>query len=189
LALLRRAHAPATFFQIGVNATRRPKLARQEAAAGEVGNHTLDHHDLAHLPAAAIRREISAGEQAVATASGSRPVLFRPPYDATDPLADRLVRRAGLLQVFWSVDSRDWQNGNPAAIRRRVNKELGPGGIILLHEQADHTISTLRWLLSDLKRRHLRPVTVSRLLVDAAPTTGQLQADRRGRTCVEFPYR
>lgn len=189
LALLRRAHAPATFFQIGVNAIRRPKLARAEAAAGEVGNHTLDHHDLAHLPAAAIRREISAGERAVAAASGSRPLLFRPPYDATDPLADRLVRRAGLLQVFWSVDSRDWQNGKPAAIRQRVDSELGPGGIILLHEQADHTISTLRWLLADLARRHLRPVTVSRLLVDAPPTTAQLQADRRGRTCVEFPYR
>jgi peptidoglycan/xylan/chitin deacetylase (PgdA/CDA1 family) len=189
LTLLRRAHAPATFFQIGVNASRRPKLAREEAAAGEVGNHTLDHHDLAHLPAGAIRQEIAAGERAVTIASGSRPVLFRPPYDATDPLADRLVRRAGLLQVFWSVDSRDWQNGNPAAIRQRVDSELAAGGIILLHEQADHTISTLRWLLADLKRRHLRPVTVSRLLVDAPPTTGQLQADRRGRTCVEFPYR
>ena len=189
LTLLRRAHAPATFFQIGVNAARRPKLARAEATAGEVGNHTLDHKDLAHLSAAAIRREIAGGERAVAVAAGSRPLLFRPPYDVTDPLADRLVRRAGLLQVLWSVDSRDWENGNPKTIRRRVNSELGPGGIILLHEQADHTISTLRWLLVDLKRRHLRPVTVSRLLVDAPPTTAQLKADRRGRTCVEFPYR
>jgi peptidoglycan/xylan/chitin deacetylase (PgdA/CDA1 family) len=189
LTLLRRAHAPATFFQIGINAARRPKLAREEAAAGEVGNHTLDHHDLGHLSAAAIRREISGGERAVAIAAGSRPFLFRPPYDATDPLANRLVRRAGLLQVLWSVDSRDWQNGRPATIRRRVNRELGPGGIILLHEQAARTISTLRWLLADLKRRHLRPVTVSRLLVDAPPTTAQLEADRRGRTCVEFPFR
>jgi peptidoglycan/xylan/chitin deacetylase (PgdA/CDA1 family) len=189
MTLLRRAHAPATFFQIGINAARRPRLARAEAAAGEVGNHTLDHHDLTRLSAQAIRREIVAGERAVATAAGARPVLFRPPYDVTDQLADRLVRRTGLLQVYWSVDSRDWQNGNPASIRQRVNSELGPGGIILLHEQADHTISTLHWLLVDLKRRHLRPVTVSRLLVDAPPTTAQLRADRRGRTCVEFPYR
>jgi peptidoglycan/xylan/chitin deacetylase (PgdA/CDA1 family) len=189
LTLLRRAHAPATFFQIGINAARRPKLAQEEAAAGEVGNHTLDHHDLAHLSAAAIHGEIAGGERDIVAATGTRPLLFRPPYDESDPLADRLVRKAGLLQVLWSVDSRDWQNGKPGTIRQRVNSELGPGGIILLHEQAARTISTLRWLLVDLKRRHLRPVTVSRLLADAPPTTAQLRADRRGGTCVEFPYR
>ena len=59
LTLLRKAHAPATFFQIGVNAERHPKLARAEARAGEVGDHTLDRRDLVSLKAKAVRREIA----------------------------------------------------------------------------------------------------------------------------------
>jgi peptidoglycan/xylan/chitin deacetylase (PgdA/CDA1 family) len=188
LSLLRRAGSPATFFQIGINASRRPGLARAEAAAGEVGNHTLDHKDLDRLTLGQARHEITAGEAAIARATGVPPVLFRPPYDVTTASAQRVVRSQGLLEVLWSVDSRDWQNGPPAKIRRRVLAQLRPGGIILLHEQAAHTIPTLRWLLRELHGRHLRPVTVSRLLADATPTTAQLLADRRGRTCVQFPY-
>ena len=164
-------------------------LAHAEAAAGEVGDHTLDHKDLAKLTPAGVRREIVAGKTAVRRATGVMPVLFRPPYEATDATTHRLIRRAGLLEVLWSVDSRDWQNGSPLQLRRRVMAELHPGGIVLLHEQAAHTLPTLRWLLTELRRRHLRPVTVSQLLADAAPSSAQLLADRRGHACVEFPFR
>ena len=189
LALLRQAKVQATFFEIGVNALHHPALAHAEAAAGEVGDHTLDHKDLAKLTPAGVRREIVAGKTAVRRATGVMPVLFRPPYEATDATTHRLIRRAGLLEVLWSVDSRDWQNGSPLQLRRRVTAELHPGGIVLLHEQAAHTLPTLRWLLTELRRRHLRPVTVSQLLADAAPTKAQLLADRRGHACVEFPFR
>jgi peptidoglycan/xylan/chitin deacetylase (PgdA/CDA1 family) len=188
LALLRQAKVHATFFEIGVNALRHPVLARAEAKAGEVGDHTLDHKNLAKLTPAGVRREIDAGKAAVRSATGVMPVLFRPPYEATDATIHRLIRRAGLLEVLWSVDSRDWQNGSALQLRRRVTAELHPGGIVLLHEQAVHTLPTLRWLLAELRRRRLRPVTVSQLLADAAPRKAQLLADRRGHACVEFPY-
>ena len=188
LALLRQAKVRATFFEIGVNALRHPVLAHAEAKAGEVGDHTLDHKDLAWLTPAGVRREIVAGKTAVRSATGVMPVLFRPPYEATNGTIDRLIRRAGLLEVLWSVDSRDWQNGSTLQLRRRVTAELHPGGIVLLHEQAAHTLPTLRWLLTELRRRHLRPVTVSQLLANAAPTKAQLLADRRGHACVEFPF-
>jgi peptidoglycan/xylan/chitin deacetylase (PgdA/CDA1 family) len=189
LTLLRRAHAPATFFEIGVNAERHPKLARAEARAGEVGDHTLDHKDLVQLKARAVRRELAGGEQAIAAVTARRPTLFRPPYDATNARISRLARQAGLLEVLWSVDTRDWQDLAPARIHRIVRAELGPGAIVLLHEQARPALTTLTWLLRELRRRHLRPVTVSKLLGDAPPTAPQLDADRRGRACVEFPYR
>jgi peptidoglycan/xylan/chitin deacetylase (PgdA/CDA1 family) len=189
LTLLRRAGAPATFFEIGIDAERHPKLARAEARAGEVGDHTLDHKDLLSLKEKAVKSEIVGGAEAVAAAAGQRPVLFRPPYDATSPRVERLARQAGLLEVLWSVDTRDWQDLAPVRIHRLVRAALGPGAIVLLHEQARPALTTLTWLLRELQRRHLRPVTVSKLLADAAPSLPQLHADRRGRTCVEFPYR
>jgi peptidoglycan/xylan/chitin deacetylase (PgdA/CDA1 family) len=189
LTLLRRAGAPASFFEIGIDAQRHPKLARAEARAGEVGDHTLDHKDLLSLKPKAVMSELVGGEEKIAAATGRRPVLFRPPYDATSPRVERLVRQAGLLEVLWSVDTRDWQDLAPIRIHRVVRAALGPGAIVLLHEQARPALTTLTWLLRELRRRHLRPVTVSRLLADAAPSLAQLHADRRGRTCVEFPYR
>jgi len=189
LSQLRAAGVRATFFEIGANALRRPRLARAETRAGEVGDHTLDHLDLDKLPLAGARHEILAGRAAILGATGVRPVLFRPPYEDADRTTERLIRQAGLLEVLWSVDSRDWQNGSVRQLRQRVLAELHPGGIVLLHEQARHTLPTLRWLLGELKRRRLRPVTVSQLLAGAPPTTPQLLADRRGRACVQFPYR
>jgi peptidoglycan/xylan/chitin deacetylase (PgdA/CDA1 family) len=189
LTLLRQARAPATFFEIGVDAERHPKLARAEARAGEVGDHTLDHKDLLSLKPKAVTNEIVGGEEAIAATTGHQPVLFRPPYDATSPRVERLARQAGLLEVLWSVDTRDWQDFAPARIHRLVRAALGPGAIVLLHEQARPALTTLTWLLREVRRRHLRPVTVSKLLADAAPSLQQLHADRRGRTCVEFPYR
>jgi peptidoglycan/xylan/chitin deacetylase (PgdA/CDA1 family) len=189
LTLLRHAHSPATFFEIGVDAERHPKLARAEARAGEVGDHTLDHKDLVSLKANRVTREIAGGAKAVAAVTGRQPLLFRPPYDATDARVSRLARQAGLLEVLWSVDTRDWQELAPVRIHRIVRAELRPGAIVLLHEQARPALTTLAWLLRELPRRHLRPVTVSKLLADAPPTMGQLHADRRGRACVEYPYR
>jgi peptidoglycan/xylan/chitin deacetylase (PgdA/CDA1 family) len=187
ITLLRQAHAPATFFEIGVNADRHPKLARAESRAGEVGDHTFDHKDLVSLKAHGVRREIAGGAKAIAAVTDEPPVLFRPPYDATNARVSRFVRQAGLLQVLWSVDTRDWQDLPPARIHRIVRSELGPGAIVLLHEQARPALTTLAWLLRELRRRHLTPVTVSKLLADAPPTIPQLDADRRGRACVEFP--
>jgi peptidoglycan-N-acetylglucosamine deacetylase len=188
LTLLRQAHAPATFFEIGVDAERHPKLARAEARAGEVGDHTLDHKDLVSLTAKRVTTEIAGGAKAVAAVTGRLPLLFRPPYDATNARVSRLAREAGLLEVLWSVDTRDWEDIQPVRIHRIVRAELRPGAIVLLHEQARPALTTLTWLLRQLRAQHLRPVTISKLLADAPPTLGQLHADDRGRACVEYPY-
>src|SRR5476649_2514263 len=51
LAILERAHVPATFFEIGANAVRAPSFTRRIVRDGsELGNHTFTHADLAVLP-------------------------------------------------------------------------------------------------------------------------------------------
>jgi peptidoglycan-N-acetylglucosamine deacetylase len=97
---------------------------------------------------------------------------------------NRIARHAGLLQVLWSVDSRDWQNGRLSAIERALRRELRPGAIILFHEQGTRTLPAVRWLLDDLRKRKLQPVTVLDLLAIDGPDGEQLSLDARARACV-----
>ncbi len=80
LAILARYRIPATFFNIGVNMGPRPALVREEVKGGyAMGNHTLNHPDMAALPAArqvAELDQMSAGQRPIA---GTVPCAFRPP--------------------------------------------------------------------------------------------------------------
>ena len=168
---LRRAGARATFFQVGVNVERYPQLARRAAAAGEVANHTYRHSDLVRLSSAGIRDELRRGSRAIERATGTRATLFRPPYGSRDARVDAVARELGLRQILWSVDTEDWRHATPDRLIERVRQQLRPGGIVLFHDHGRATLTALEWLLSELRRRNLRAVTVSDLLArGAAPS-------------------
>jgi peptidoglycan/xylan/chitin deacetylase (PgdA/CDA1 family) len=183
--LLRRAGAPATFFEIGRDAYRSPALARMEATAGVIGDHTWSHPWLARLPAPAVREQLADARVAIAHVTGSQVVLFRPPYESDNARVNAIARRAGLLPVLWSVDSRDWAPISLAQIKRNIASQLLPGAIILFHEQGGHTLAALRWLLNQLPHQRLRPVTVPQLLALDGPSRAQLRLDQRARACAQ----
>ena len=107
LRLLRRNHAGATFFLVGDRLADWPNAAASEARLGSVGDHTWSHPRLPRLGYDAAAWEIIAGRRAIEAASRHAVLLFRPPYGLTTPRLDRLVGRAGMLDVRWSVDSHD----------------------------------------------------------------------------------
>ena len=75
-----------------------------------------------------------------------------------------------MLQVLWSVDSRDSDGATLAQIERNVLQGLRPGAIVLLHENHPETLVALRrTILPALKRRGLRAVTVPELLATDPP--------------------
>ena len=110
----------------------------------------------------------------VQRATGIQARFFRPPYGATGPAVNRLGRSLGLIPILWSVDSRDWQMPGTKAIVRRVLANVRPGSIVLLHDGGGDRHETLRALpaiLRALAKRHLQPVTLSKLLADVPPAT------------------
>jgi peptidoglycan/xylan/chitin deacetylase (PgdA/CDA1 family) len=190
LAILRHERVPATFFLVGNRVAYWPKLPREEAALGSVGNHTWSHPHLGALRPAEVARELLLAQRAIEAAAGRAPVFFRPPYDDHPPLVDRVAQRLGLLEVLYSVDSEDSIRGGttPNAVLRRLEPRLRPGAIVLLHDLHPWTLRVVPRLVSILRHRRLRPVTVTQLLAHDPPSVEQLQADARGRSCVEFPY-
>ncbi len=174
---LRAAGERATFFVVGRSMSYFPGWLRREQALAAVGDHTYHHPDLQLLANAEINSEIITTARMIKAQLGQRPSLFRPPYGARDARVDGLVKRLGLLDIMWSMDSRDSLGANWRGIIRNVEAGLRPGAIILFHENHGQTIRALPTLLSELHRRHLRSVSLPELFAAGAPSAGQV---RRG---------
>jgi peptidoglycan/xylan/chitin deacetylase (PgdA/CDA1 family) len=182
LRLLRRARASATFFLVGDRLRDWPDVARREARLGAVGDHTWSHRRLPSLRYAAAAWEISAGRRASEASSGREVVLFRPPFGLTTARLNRLVRRLGMLDVRWSVDSGDSLPGaNAKSVVRTVEGAVQPGSIVLLHDIHPWTLAAVRRLLPRLERRGLRLVSVPELLRLDPPTIRQVRGDESQR--------
>src|SRR5947199_7469979 len=82
-----------------------------------------------------------------------------------------------MLEVIWTMDSRDSLGAEWNGIIENVEAGLHPGSIILMHENRGQTIRALTTLLPELKRRHLRSVSLPELLATDPPSLAQL---RRG---------
>ena len=175
VAVLRRARARATFFDVGDRVDFWPDAVRASTRVGELGNHTWSHPHIAVLPLGDVRDELVQTQRVFGRRLGGVPHLFRPPYDRSTPQIGLLVRELGLLEVRWSVDTGDSRVGaSPREVARTAIAGLRPGAIILLHDPHPWTARVTRAVVRAARRRHLRLVTVSDLLTQQPPSAEQL---------------
>jgi len=181
LRLLRLAHARATFFLVGRNLAGWPDLPRHELKLAALGDHTWTHAFLVGLPAARLDSELARTQAAIARAA-NRPVrLFRPPYGGRNAAVDAEAHALGMLEVLWSIDSRDSEGANYLQIARNVLSAIRPGSIVLMHENRGQTLRALDYhILPALHRRGLKLVSVPELLAHDPPTRAQLRAGPAG---------
>ena len=174
---LTAAHLGATFFLVGRSIANWPGWAEREARLAAIGDHTMTHPFLPGLPLAAATAEIVGARRLIAATVHRPIVLFRPPYGSHTPALDALVRRLGMVDVLWDVDSQDSLGAGYLGIEHNVIAGLAPGSIILMHENRGQTIRALPVILAALRRRHLLAVSLLRMLALDPPTVAQL---RRG---------
>ena len=155
LDVLKAAHARATFFEIGSRARQNPDLVRATLRAGMwIGNHTLTHPHLPQIDSTAAFAEIASTQFVLQQTTGRFPELFRPPYGETGEGIRRDLAGAKLLEVLWTVDSRDWAGASAAEIRAAA-ATLQPGGILLMHDGIQPSVDALPHIISDLSSRGL----------------------------------
>lgn len=168
LEILKRYHAHATFFVVGLHVLSFRDAVRAEVAAGDtVGNHTYTHADLEWLPNEIVTQQLVATQAAVHESTGLLPHWFRPPYGAVDARVETLAAAQGLRTVMWSVDPRDWSRPGTDAIVARILADVRPGSIVILHDGGgyrDETVAALPIILSSLKARGYSFVTLDDLL-------------------------
>ena len=151
LRVLHRYGVTASFSMVGQNVAYYPAIGREVVAAGHlIVNHTWDHYDLRRLRAGAVQDEISRATDAIHTATGQRPAMFRAPYGNWSPAVFRCCAADGLTPLAWSVDPRDWARPGSRAIVRTVLSTTRTGSIILEHDgggNRSQTVAALKiWL-------------------------------------------
>jgi peptidoglycan/xylan/chitin deacetylase (PgdA/CDA1 family) len=109
LDVLKAYHIGATFFVLGVSIERwgTAILERMGAEGHSIGNHAYSHADLTSLSENEVRDEIRCTESLIGRLPSAEKV-FRPPYGASSPTVDRVVRELNYRKVLWNVDTRDW---------------------------------------------------------------------------------
>lgn len=159
--------AAATFNVLGERIDGRERLLRRIVAEGhELGNHGVDHRQLAGAPIETAR-QLALTSAAIRRAVGAGPRTFRAPYGAVTRSTVAAARLAGLVTVGWDVDPRDYETPGAEAIHERTIAAVRPGSIVLLHDDRralEQTAVALALILPDLEELGYELVTVSQLL-------------------------
>ena len=156
--ILRRAHAPATFFMVGERVAATPALARRVERAGFlVGNHSWAHVDMTTQTSAQVAASLRVTETALRRAGVHPTDLMRPPYGALDAAALDGIRAAHLVPVLWTIDPRDWESGTAGQIAQRILGALRPGpNIVLQHDgvgRSPISVDAVPMVISGARRR------------------------------------
>ncbi|MCQ2435506.1 MAG: polysaccharide deacetylase family protein [Clostridia bacterium] len=166
--LLNEYDIKATFFVIGQNAELYPETLRMVAAFGhEIGNHTYSHSRLIGKSYEEIRKEIDNANDAILTACGVYPSLFRPPEGYCGANVLRAAKNEGCRVILWNVDTRDWAHTSEKDICANVRQNVCCGSVILFHDYTSgnaHTIDALKSLIPYLIDEGYSFCTVSELM-------------------------
>lgn len=164
---------PTTFFLTGRFIESHPEIVRKLARVNffELGNHSYSHPDLAAQPMQRILEELRRTQEALKRVTGRQATLFRAPYGK---LSSRVIETAaglGLRAVQWDVSAEDYRHGaDGVRVARTVLGAATNGSVVVMHMSGHSRAGgqAIDAILEGLKKRGLRPVTVSMLLRDSA---------------------
>jgi peptidoglycan/xylan/chitin deacetylase (PgdA/CDA1 family) len=176
LGVLERFHVQATFFAIGKMERYFSDSTVRELHDGDViGDHTQSHPMLALLSPHDQREELFEQLVRIELLGADRPRLFRPPYGSYNATTMRELHALHLLMVLWSADTEDYLQPGVSTIVLRALAGAQPGAILLLHDgggNRSQTIAALPLIITQLRARGYRLVTVPELLIEDPPPPG-----------------
>ena len=154
LDTLKKHGVPATFFLVGNYLKTEPELVRRMVAEGHtVGNHTMNHPDMAAIAdREAFTKELTELEELYESVTGEKmKKLYRPPQGKYSPENLKMAQELGYRTVFWSLAYADWDN-NAQPTKQEAFDKLLPrvhnGAIVLLHSTSATNCEILDELLT-----------------------------------------
>jgi len=163
---LKKRNVKATFFTLGRSVDLYPQIVARIAKEGhEIGNHTYTHGNLSKMSNASIQKEMDRGRDAIVRATGIQPRVMRAPYGAIKSTQREMIyNKYKYPEIFWSVDSRDWESKNARSVTNVIMRDTRPGGIILVHDIQKSAVDALPVFLDQLIAKGYKFVTISELI-------------------------
>jgi len=165
LDTLRRYGGRGTFFVLGSKVGGYAGVINRAIQEGnEIGNHSWSHTDLRTQSAAGLEHEIGDTQRAIQAATGGyTPRFMRPPYGATNGAVAEVIRKYGMTEELWTVDTKDWLDRNPQLIYDRIVGGAADGGVVLLHDIHPSSVEAINRAIPTLRTQGFQLVTLSEL--------------------------
>lgn len=180
LDILKENNIKATFFLTGFWAKKQPDIAQRIVADGhEIASHGDAHVNLSQYDGEAIAKNLMTAHRDLEEVTGVQARLFRPPNGDYDDLVVATARQLGYETIIWSLDTIDWKNPGPDYMINRVNSNVAPGDIILMHasDSSKQIHLALPKIISDLRGADYEITTLGALMSEGAVS----RDDPRGR--------
>jgi len=154
---LDKHEAKATFFCVGEQVRAHPELTREIVKRGHViENHSnLHSHAFSAFGMKRLRLDIEAAQQTIAEHTHRSPKLFRAPAGLRSPLLEPVLARCGLQLASWTRRGFDTVERDADKVFQRLDKHLGAGDILLLHDGASAAHVNNRPIIVDVLPRLL----------------------------------
>ncbi|GAB3885646.1 polysaccharide deacetylase family protein [Microbispora bryophytorum] len=183
LKTLSEYKAKATFFVIGTEVKKHPKLTQLIAKSGhEIGNHSWDASYLTSLKYDQINKKIGDTQRLIQKTTGKAPKLFRAPGGLRNGGVEEITAKFGLLQVPGTTATKDYIKDyrDVDLLTTRALDVAGEGEVVLMHETVKETVESMPEVLQVLTAEGYSFVTVSTLLEGQELTPGQVYPDQPG---------
>lgn len=161
---LEKYDIPATFFIVtqrllGKHGEKSREVLQRELAGGfMVGSHSVTHHNLKHAAGTQITKEIDDSFRTLSKDTNRTIGLFRPPYGALSGAGRMRLKKLGVTEVIWSVDTLDWKAHNADRLRKKVLSMIlkQDGGVVLMHDVKPITAKIIAEVLDDLEAENCK---------------------------------
>jgi len=151
LKTLRKYKAKATFFCVGENIEKHPKIYKKIIRQGHaVGNHTFNHLQGWKTPTQKYVKNTIKAEAYLAGQASSGSKLFRPPHGRIRPVQARILRKKGYKIIMWDVLSGDFDpHLSKEECYEHTVKNIQNGSIVVFHD-SDKSFKNLDYVLPRL---------------------------------------
>jgi len=161
---LEKYNIPATFFIVSQRLLgkhgeqSRGLIARQIAAGFLVQSHSFSHPNLKGATTKTLSKEIDDAIRILAKEAGKPVGIFRAPFGAIDNTGRGWLKKRGLTEARWSVDTLDWQARDSEKLRKKVLSMIvkQDGGVVLMHDVKPITAKIIATVFDDLEAENCK---------------------------------
>lgn len=132
---LAQYNAKATFFVVGEEVGKYPETFKRIVRSGhDVGNHSWNHTRLTYKSPSFITNQIVSTDQVIRSLGYSGTIHFRSPFGHKLFILPFLLKRMNRPHILWNIELKDWKETSAELMAKRLENELNPGSIVLLHD-------------------------------------------------------
>lgn len=167
LDVLKKYGVRAAFFCIGRKAEAHPALVDRMVREGHlIGNHSWSHKgSFPFFSCRKMEEELQRTGKVLEQISGQPVPFFRPPFGVTNPVVAAVVKKMNLKVTGWSIRSFDTRNEPVEKVLARIQRQLKPGAVILLHDRLPQSGELAERLLQYLRQENYEVVRVDEMFM------------------------